>query len=138
MTPVGVLDACVLYPAAQRDLFMWLAAGGAIRTHWTNKIHDEWMRNVGRDYGVPRSELEKIAQLMNRAAAGDALISRYRQHERYANERLLHRLSLSPHRNRFVLKGAMLMTTWFDVMRPLELLFGGGRLWRRWLLPPML
>ena len=33
---------------------------------------------------------------------------------RYANERLLHRLSLSPHRSRFVLKGAMLMTTWFD------------------------
>ena len=33
---------------------------------------------------------------------------------RYANERLLHRLSLSPHRDRFVLKGAMLMTTWFD------------------------
>jgi predicted nucleotidyltransferase component of viral defense system len=33
---------------------------------------------------------------------------------RYANERLLHRLSLSPHRHRFVLKGAMLMTTWFD------------------------
>lgn len=81
MTPVVVLDACVLYPAAQRDLFMWLAAGGAIRAHWTNKIHDEWMRNVARDYGVPRSELEKIAQLMNRAAAGDALISRYRQHE---------------------------------------------------------
>lgn len=33
---------------------------------------------------------------------------------RYAIERLLHRLSISPHRNRFVLKGAMLMTTWFD------------------------
>jgi hypothetical protein len=33
---------------------------------------------------------------------------------RYANERLLHRLSLSPHRSRFVRKGAMLMTTWFD------------------------
>lgn len=69
-----MLDACVLYPAAQRDLFMWLAAGGAIRAHWTNQIHDEWMRNVARDYGVARSELEKIAQLMNRAA-GDALIS---------------------------------------------------------------
>jgi hypothetical protein len=81
MTPVVVLDACVLYPAAQRDLFMWLAAGGAIRAHWTNQIHDEWMRNVARDYGVPRGELEKIAQLMNRAAAGDALIGRYRQHE---------------------------------------------------------
>lgn len=33
---------------------------------------------------------------------------------RYALERLLHRLSLSPHRKRFVLKGAMLLVTWFD------------------------
>jgi len=33
---------------------------------------------------------------------------------RYAIERLLYRLSLSPYRDRFVLKGAMLMTTWFD------------------------
>lgn len=80
MTPVVVLDACVLYPAAQRDLFMWLAAEGAIRAHWTNQIHDEWMRNVARDYGVARSELEKVGQLMN-LGAGDALISRYRQHE---------------------------------------------------------
>jgi RecB family exonuclease len=38
------------------------------------------MRNVERDYGVARVELEKIAQLMD-LAAGDALISRYRQHE---------------------------------------------------------
>ena len=33
---------------------------------------------------------------------------------RYALERLLYRLSLSPHRDRFVLKGAMLLATWFD------------------------
>ena len=33
---------------------------------------------------------------------------------RYAIERLLHRLSTSSHRDRFVLKGAMLVTTWFD------------------------
>ena len=33
---------------------------------------------------------------------------------RYAAERLLYRLSTTPHRDRFVLKGAMLMTTWFD------------------------
>jgi len=36
---------------------------------------------------------------------------------RYALERLLHRLSLSPHRERFVLKGALLLTTWFDECR---------------------
>jgi predicted nucleotidyltransferase component of viral defense system len=33
---------------------------------------------------------------------------------RYVLERLLHRLSLSPYRERFVLKGALLLTTWFD------------------------
>ena len=79
--PVVVLDACVLYPAAQRDLFMWLAAGGAIHAHWTNEIHDEWMRNVEHDYGVDRGVLDRVRKLMDRAA-GDALIGRYRQHER--------------------------------------------------------
>src|SRR5438270_11004940 len=33
---------------------------------------------------------------------------------RYALERLLYRLTQTEHANRFVLKGAMLMTTWFD------------------------
>ncbi len=33
---------------------------------------------------------------------------------RYVIERLLYRLCTSPHRDRFVLKGAVLMTTWFD------------------------
>ena len=80
MPPVVVLDACILYPAAQRDLFMWLAAGGAIHAHWTNEIHDEWMRNVEHDYGVDRSVLDRVRKLMDRAA-GDALIGRYRQHE---------------------------------------------------------
>jgi len=38
---------------------------------------------------------------------------------RYALERLLYRLSESAHRNRFALKGAMLITTWFaDPHRP--------------------
>jgi predicted nucleotidyltransferase component of viral defense system len=33
---------------------------------------------------------------------------------RYVLERLLYRLSISAHRHAFVLKGAILMTTWFD------------------------
>jgi Nucleotidyl transferase AbiEii toxin, Type IV TA system len=38
---------------------------------------------------------------------------------RYALERLLYRLGATRHRDRFVLKGAMLMTTWFeDPFRP--------------------
>jgi hypothetical protein len=78
--PVVVLDACVLYPAAQRDLFMWLAAGGVVRAHWTDEIHEEWMRNVERDYGISRDVLERVRTLMDRAA-GDALISGYRRYE---------------------------------------------------------
>ena len=81
MPPVVVLDACVLYPAAQRDLFMWLAAGGAIRAHWTREIHAEWMRNVERNLGVARGVLERVRQLMDRAA-GDALIDHYRHNEK--------------------------------------------------------
>lgn len=38
---------------------------------------------------------------------------------RYVLERLLYRLSLSRHRERFALKGALLITTWFsDPHRP--------------------
>lgn len=33
---------------------------------------------------------------------------------RFALERLLYRLSISAHSERFILKGAMLLTTWFD------------------------
>lgn len=33
---------------------------------------------------------------------------------RYVLERLLHRLTQTPHHRRFALKGAMLVTTWFD------------------------
>src|SRR6266568_2790739 len=33
---------------------------------------------------------------------------------RYVLERLLYRLSRTRHRDRFVLKGAMLLTTWFE------------------------
>lgn len=40
---------------------------------------------------------------------------------RYALERFLYRLSLSPHRNRFALKGAMLVTIWFgNTLRPTQ------------------
>jgi predicted nucleotidyltransferase component of viral defense system len=60
-----------------------------------------------RDVGASvRARLLTLAR--QKGQAFDLLLTRY------ANERLLHRLSLSPHRNRFVLKGAMLMTTWFD------------------------
>ena len=41
--PIVVLDACVLYPAALRDLFMRLAVAVLIEARWTDLIHDEWI-----------------------------------------------------------------------------------------------
>ncbi len=34
---------------------------------------------------------------------------------RYALERLLYRISVSPHSNTFLLKGALLFDLWFDI-----------------------
>jgi predicted nucleotidyltransferase component of viral defense system len=52
------------------------------------------------------------ARLLNRARERgqvfDLLLTRY------ALERLLYRLSISEYKNRFVLKGALLLSTWFD------------------------
>jgi predicted nucleotidyltransferase component of viral defense system len=65
-----------------------------------------------RDMGASvRARLLKLAKERNQP--NDLLLTRY------ALERVLYRLSTTKHRERFVLKGAMLMTTWFeDPFRP--------------------
>ena len=63
---IAVLDACVLYPPALRDLFMWLAAGIVYQPRWTADIHAEWMRNVLADSpAVTRQQLERTRSLMD-------------------------------------------------------------------------
>lgn len=61
------------------------------------------LRNIGASI---RARLQNLAK--ERHQQFDLLLTRY------ALERLLYRLSRTKHRDRFVLKGAMLMTTWFD------------------------
>lgn len=63
---VTVLDTCVLYPPALRDLFMWLASARAYRPRWTNEIHEEWIRNVLKDRPeLERETLERTRHLMD-------------------------------------------------------------------------
>lgn len=65
------------------------------------------MARQPRDIGASvRARLLTLAR--EKGQALDLLLTRY------ATERLLYRLSTTPHRDRFVLKGAMLITTWFD------------------------
>lgn len=52
------------------------------------------------------------AKLLNQSRASDQPFDLVLV--RFALERLLYRLSISAHADRFVLKGAMLLTTWFD------------------------
>jgi hypothetical protein len=61
------------------------------------------LRNVGASV---RARLLNLAKERNQPF--DLLLTRY------VLERLLYRLSQSKHRDRFVLKGAILMATWLD------------------------
>jgi predicted nucleotidyltransferase component of viral defense system len=65
------------------------------------------MAKAPRDMGASvRARLLNLAR--ERGQVFDLLLTRY------ALERLLYRLSISTNRNQFVLKGAILVTTWFD------------------------
>jgi predicted nucleic acid-binding protein len=66
--PVAVYDANVLYPAHLRDLLMRLAVGDLVRAHWSEQIHEEWMRNVCADYAdITWEDLEYTRSEMERA-----------------------------------------------------------------------
>ncbi|NEQ27762.1 MAG: hypothetical protein F6K28_53950 [Microcoleus sp. SIO2G3] len=51
---VAVLDACVLYPAPLRDLFMRLATTGLFHARWTIEIHEEESELLGETRGGDR------------------------------------------------------------------------------------
>ena len=71
-----VLDACVLYPQGLRDLLMSLAAERIFKAHWSDQIHDEWIRNLHANKGHSLEKLQKIRALMD-AHVDDALVTGY-------------------------------------------------------------
>jgi len=65
--PIAVLDACILYSATLRDLFMWLTVRLAFQPKWTEHIHAEWMENLLENRPeLTRARLERTRDLMNR------------------------------------------------------------------------
>lgn len=69
-----VYDACVLYPAAVRDLVVEVARTGLLRAKWTARIHAEWINAAIRDRPeLDRERLERAARLMD-AAVLDCLV----------------------------------------------------------------
>jgi len=75
--PVCLYDANVLYSAQLRDFSMRLALGEVVQAHWTQQVHEEWMRNVEADYpDITEEDLQRIRSLMDEALPG-ALVTGY-------------------------------------------------------------
>jgi len=95
----ALYDACVLYPAPLRDLLMHLALAGLFHARWTDRIHDEWIRNVlANRPDLRREQLERMRDLMN-AHVLDCLVTGY--------ESLIDALSLPDADDRHVLAAAV-------------------------------
>lgn len=64
----ALYDACVLYPPSLRDLLLQLAVDGLHRAKWSEKIHEEWIRNVTANKpNINTEKLIKTKELMNTA-----------------------------------------------------------------------
>ncbi len=73
----AIFDACVLYPAPLRDLLVQLALTDLFRARWTEKIHDEWMRNVLNNRpDLTLEQLTRTRELMD-SHVRDCLVTGY-------------------------------------------------------------
>ena len=99
MARIVLYDACVLYPAPLRDLLMRLALTDLFQARWTDRIHDEWTRNVlaNRPDVTPES-LARCRQLMDEHVP-DCLVTGY--------EALISTLTLPDPDDRHVLAAAV-------------------------------
>lgn len=95
----ALYDACVLYPAPLRDLLVRLARTGLFRARWTDRIHDEWIRNVLENRPELQPEkLQRTRELMNDSVL-DCLVTDY--------EDLIESLELPDPDDRHVLAAAI-------------------------------
>lgn len=96
---IALLDANVLYSAMLRDLFMRLAVGLVFQPKWTERIHEEWIRNVLTNRpDLTRDQLERTRLLMDKWG---------RDWETPEYESLISKLSLPDENDRHVLAAAI-------------------------------
>lgn len=72
-----VYDANLFYPAPLRDLLVRLAMTGLFRARWTERIHDEWMRNLLKNRpDLTQDKLERTRSLIDKSCH-DCLVVDY-------------------------------------------------------------
>jgi predicted nucleic acid-binding protein len=72
----AVLDANTLYPAPVRDLLLSLAVDGLYHARWTQRIHEEWTRNLVLKRPEIGPRLAALVELMNRSVP-DCLVENH-------------------------------------------------------------
>ena len=99
MALIVLFDACVLYPAALRDLLIRIAHTGVVQARWSERILDECFRSVLAQRPDLNSEaLARTRELMNDAVS-DCLVEGF--------EDLIDGLSLPDPDDRHVLAAAI-------------------------------
>ena len=93
------LDANVLFPAATRSVLLELARNKTYRLLWSDRVHDEWMRNLAARFPqIPPAKIARMRALME-GYVNDATVSGY--------EPLIATLSLPDPDDRHVLAAAV-------------------------------
>jgi len=71
-----ILDANVLYPNVLRDLLLSLASAGLYHARWTQRINEEWTRNLVARRPDIAPRVAELLQLVNQAVP-DCLVENY-------------------------------------------------------------
>lgn len=94
----AILDANVLYPNLLRDLLLSLAAAGLFHARWTDRINEEWTRNLILNRPDIESKICELLEQVNQAVP-DCLVENY--------EVLIDGLNLPDPNDRHVLAAAI-------------------------------
>jgi predicted nucleic acid-binding protein len=74
-----IYDANLFYPAFVRNVMLYLARAEIFRARWTDKIHEEWMRNLAQDKpDIMAEKLERLRTLIDKAVP-DCLVTGFEQ-----------------------------------------------------------
>ncbi len=73
----AVLDANVLYPQFLRDVLLTLSFNGVYAARWSDRIHDEWTRNLQKQRpDLSPAKIERTRILTNEQI-DDSLVEVY-------------------------------------------------------------